>query len=187
LRFPKDRRVLFYDYPQTGNIGEYLHGNVRLFKEHLQHDLIKETPKARTSFSGLRKNRFWSPTDALYFFGYAWTTYINVPFILPTLKLLKEFEISDSQERWNGLEVEFPNGFDTHSKVQTFYFDQTGLLRRNDYSAEIIGGWAMGAHYSEGYTEINHIQVALRRRVYVRLGKHTLFPLNALSADLAAV
>lgn len=102
------------------------------------------------------------------------------------MKLLKEFEITDGNERRSALRVEFPKEFETHSRVQTFYFDQTGLLRRNDYFAEIIGRWAMGAHYSEGYVEINGIQVALKRRVFARFCTQT-FPINALSADLEVV
>ena len=47
-------------------------------------------------------------------------------------------------ESWRRLEVTFPEGLDTHSRRQSFYFDAQGRLRRHDYVAEVVGGWAQG-------------------------------------------
>ena len=52
--------------------------------------------------------------------------------------------------RWRRLEADFPPGLDTHSPAQVFYFDEGGLLRRHDYVAEVVGGWARAAHCAPG-------------------------------------
>ena len=49
---------------------------------------------------------------------------------------------------------------------QTCYVDDAGLLRRLDYSVDILGGPA--AHDPSEYREFNEIMVPTRRRVYVR-------------------
>ncbi|MEV4602814.1 hypothetical protein AB0K15_36140 [Amycolatopsis sp. NPDC049253] len=64
-----------------------------------------------------------------------------------------------------GLRVEFPDDITTHSKVQTFYFDADGLIRRHDYDAEVVAG-GPAAHYSSEHREVDGIVVPTKRRVY---------------------
>jgi hypothetical protein len=40
------------------------------------------------------------------------------------------------------VEGDLPASVPSHSTVQTFYFDATDLLRRHDYSVDIMGGTA---------------------------------------------
>ena len=53
-----------------------------------------------------------------------------------------------------------PRSFDTHSREQTFYFDERGVLRRHDYVAEVVGGWAHGAHYCADHVEAGGLEVS---------------------------
>jgi hypothetical protein len=62
------------------------------------------------------------------------------------------------------LKVTFPDHVAAHSKEQTFYFDSDGLLKRHDYTAEVIGA-VPAAHYSAEYQECNGIMVPTKRRV----------------------
>jgi hypothetical protein len=113
----------------------------------------------------------WSHADTVYFFGYALVTYLSVPFILPELELL-QFESSR-----RAFTVRFPETMDTHCPVQTFHFDETGLLYRHDYTAEVVGGWAKGSHFTENYTGVQGLQVAQQRRVGWRIaGRPTRMP-----------
>ena len=54
-----------------------------------------------------------------------------------------------------------------HTRQQTYYFDGDGLLRRLDYSVDILGG-GPAVHYPSRYREFDGIMVPTRRRVYVR-------------------
>ena len=136
-------------------------------------------PGYRDAFAGLRKHRRWSAADATYFFGYAITTYLSIPFVLRDLK-------TETRERGDGgfeIIAEFPDGFDTHSEKQRFSFDREGLLFRHDYRADIVGRFAYGAHFTSGYVTIGGLPIATRRDVYVRLGRWAT-PIPVLSAEL---
>ena len=54
-----------------------------------------------------------------------------------------------------------------HHRQQTYYFDRAGLLRRLDYSVDILGG-GPAVHYPSAYREFDGIMVPTRRQVYVR-------------------
>ena len=68
-------------------------------------------------------------------------------------------------ERWRRLEVTFPPGLDTHRREQSFYFDERRFLRRHDYIAEVIGGWAHGGHLCAEHVEAGGLVFPTRRRV----------------------
>ncbi|WP_431244425.1 hypothetical protein ACQ9BO_08970 [Flavobacterium sp. P21] len=117
-------------------------------------------------------------------------TYFNAPFIFadPAYKV-KELETwLENGEELRRLEVEFPSEIATHSKIQTFYIDKEGLIKRHDYSADILGNSAT-AHYLSDYIEVQGIKVATKRRVYVRLEDNTpLLPEPLLvSIDLSEI
>jgi hypothetical protein len=178
--YAKKRRTIFHEFLASGCLGIFDHGNLEIRKSE---NILSSIGQARRNYHGISKIKFWQPVDCLYFFGYAWITYLSSPFIFPELKLLKSFKHHEGDQVWDALVLQFPADFDAHSRQQTFYFDETGLLRRNDYHADIVGRWAMGAHYSEGYKKVEGIEVALKRRVYIRFGTLSL-PIEALAADL---
>jgi hypothetical protein len=132
----------------------------------------------RRTFDGLRKYRRWSTADAVYFFGYALTTYLSIPF------LLRELETTTRETR-DGFEIsaDFPARIETHGPRQRFYFDRDGLLRRHDYRSEVIGWWAAGAHFTSEYQTLNGLPVATRRQVFARVGR-AVTPIPVLSARL---
>jgi hypothetical protein len=63
------------------------------------------------------------------------------------------------------LRITFPEDIPTHSKSQTFYFDEQLLLRRLDYTAEVVGSWAHAAHLCEEYRTFGEIKAPTRRWV----------------------
>jgi hypothetical protein len=167
---PHRRRAVFIDYPGPGTIGIFEEGRVALGgappRDH------------RGTFRGLRKHRRWTPLDALYFFGYALTHYHAVPFGLP------HAELRGWEPARRAITVAFPPTVHTHCSVQTFYFDETGLIVRHDYVADIVGTWARGAHYWCDYVAVEGIPIATRRRVFARLGGLAL-PIVALDAQFS--
>ena len=110
----------------------------------------------------------------MYFKGYAQWGYLNEPFYL----LMPGFETREGEpwregtETWRKLDVVFPGDFPAHSREQSFYFDDTGVLRRHDYAAEVFGG-KPSAHYHEEYREYSGFRVARRRRVYSKASDGT--------------
>ncbi|KAH8822048.1 hypothetical protein F5884DRAFT_868352 [Xylogone sp. PMI_703] len=82
----------------------------------------------------------WDKHNLLYFTGYAFWYYFNLPFLL-VLPGLQVQELSQHQpengEIWRVLQVTFPDNFATHTKVQQLYFDEKYRLRRMDYRVDI--------------------------------------------------
>lgn len=69
-------------------------------------------------------------------------------------------------EAWRPLRLTFSDKIATHSKVQTIYTDDDGLLRRHDYAIEIAAG-SPAAHYLRNYVTVDGIKFPTERRVYV--------------------
>lgn len=178
---PHEARATFFDYPSPGGRGTFLAGRVDLVDERGASNSAAE---ARLRFRGLGKLRRWTPADALYFFGYALTHYHSLPFTLGQGKPLA-LRRARFAGRWlAGVEVELPPALVTHSRRQTFYFEEDGLLRRHDYVADIIGSWARGAHLWRGFATVAGLEVATERHVVVRLGRRAT-AMVALHAELA--
>jgi hypothetical protein len=178
---PRERSATFFDYPQPGGRGTYTDGALALIDGG--DVVVASDADPRPSFRGWRKLRRWRPIDALYFFGYALTHYHSLPFTLVDARPLALRPVRYQGRRLTGVEVELPSTLHTHSRRQTFYFEEDGLLRRHDYVADIVGFWARGAHFWSDYVTADGIQIARRRHVVARLGRRTL-PFVALHADL---
>ncbi len=59
----------------------------------------------------------------------------------------------------------FPEEMAAHTRVQRAYFGPDGLLRRHQYTVDILGG-APGVNYASDYRSVDGIMVSMRRRVY---------------------
>lgn len=169
--FPKQFRAIFLD--RDGSLlGEFDSGSV------LQPGLAP-VANHRPSFDGFKKYRRWNSQDAIYFFGYALTVYLSIPFLLTTLPI--------NTSRWKDggfrVEAEFPDSIHSHCRKQTFYFDKSGLLIRHDYTADIVGRFAWGAHFTSDYEEIAGLPIARQRRVFLRFDSFATF-IPVLSAQI---
>jgi hypothetical protein len=152
---PRAERVTFVDWPANESEGRYGRGSVNIAGSP---DHAAESSGHRTKMPALR----WRPLDALYFFGYALSNYWALPFLLASTR----FARLDARR----VVVDFPERFDTHSRRQAFLFDDTGLLVRHDYTADVVGPWATGSHFSTDYENVDGLWLARGRRVVWRLG-----------------
>ena len=128
----------------------------------------RDDPRPEFSgLSGLRRNLRWDALDATYFAGYAMWNYLTTPLLLTRDEVeLREGEPWEQDgETWERLEAEFAGGLDTHSSQQTFYFDSQRRLRRHDYVASVVGGWAKAAHYCDEHAQAGGLVFPTRRRV----------------------
>jgi hypothetical protein len=163
------QHVVFAPYPRPGQRGILLaDGTVRI--ETDAGEVLESRAHAREAFAGLRHKLWWDRLDMLYFGTQALWTYMSAPFVFAREGYaVRELEPwTEGAERWRRLAVTFPEHVHTHSREQVFHFDGDGLLRRHDYTAEPIGGWATAAHYCEEHRTFDGLVVATHRRVYPR-------------------
>jgi hypothetical protein len=82
------------------------------------------------------------------------------------------------------LRVTYPPEIHSHSREQVFYFDASGLLRRHDYSVDVIGGTA-SANYALEPRIFGGIVSPTKRRVYaIGPDNRPLLDRLALSIDI---
>jgi hypothetical protein len=152
-------RTVLEPYPGAGRRGVFEGDRVRI--ESLDGDPLSERVDPRPAFRRMRRRLWWDRLDALYFAGYALWNYLNTPFLL----LLDGIETREEGRR---LHATFPPEIPTHSREQTFWFDERGLLERLDYTAEVFGGWARAAHLCRGHREVDGLSFPTSRRVVPR-------------------
>jgi len=179
--YPHEYRAVFHDYPAAGQRGIFTAGAVQLVDAG--GGVLAASADARATFRGLRKWRRWAPADALYFFGYALTHYQGLPFTLGEGRPLAIRRARADGRKLTGVEVELPPALHTHSRRQTFYFDDDGLLRRHDYVADIVGWMARGAHLWRDFVTAHGVPIPRVRHVVLRIGRATT-PVVALHAEL---
>lgn len=57
----------------------------------------------------------------------------------------------------------------SHTREQLSYFGPDGLLRRHDYTVDILGG-ATGSNYALDYCNVGGIMIPATRKVYAYQG-----------------
>jgi len=94
---------------------------------------------------------------------------LSIPFLF-TLSGFETKEIDpweEAGEIWRRLQVTFPDDRAYHTKEQIYYFDQNGLLERNDYQVDTIHDKGT-AHYVFDYHDFQGIKLPTRRHIYAR-------------------
>ena len=140
----------------------------RVAIEDAQGKVLEELAAPRASFAGHTLETPWTEPQLAYFAGYAMWTYLNLPFLaLHEGVEVEELPIwHENGEAWRPLRLTFSDTIATHSKVQTIYAGDDGLLRRHDYAVEIAGD-SPAAHYLGKYVTVDGIKFPTERRVYV--------------------
>jgi hypothetical protein len=131
----------------------------------------------------------WDELNVAYFSSYATWNYLTQPFTytLPGFVTAEVDPRIENGETWRALKITYPTNVAGHSREQTSYFGNDGLLRRHDYTVDILGG-ATGANYPSDYREVSGIMVPAKRRIYARdaKGNQVLEPL-LVSIDIAEI
>ncbi|WGS47313.1 hypothetical protein LFL97_39810 (plasmid) [Burkholderia sp. JSH-S8] len=121
----------------------------------------------RASYRGHTQQTEWDRLHALYFTGYALWTYLTIPFLYtyPGFRTEELPEWEENGETWRRLKVTFPDSIASHSREQVSHFGEDGLLRRHDYTVDVMGG-ARGANYASNYRDVRGVMVPMSRRVF---------------------
>jgi hypothetical protein len=165
----REPNAVFEPYPREGGTGVFTAHEARLLAA--DGAVIEERQNPREAFSGssgLRRRLRWDSLDALYFAGYAMWNYLTVPFLFER----DGFEVQEGEPLetdggpWRRLDVRFPEDIPTHSREQCFYFDAQGLLRRHDYTPEVVASFAKAAHMVSGHREVDGLVFGTHRQVF---------------------
>ena len=161
----------------------------RIVMEKTNGTLIDTRDDPEKSFRGQQRETPWDDIDVAYFCGEALWTYLNTPFLYTHEGFATE-EVSSIQvegEKWRRLKVTFPDSVKSHSREQISCFGPDGLLRRHDYTVDILGG-ATGLNYASNYRDVDGIIVPTKRRIYAYEGDYQLVKEPLLVAiDMAEV
>lgn len=162
----REPQFTFHDIPQIGQTGEFA-GDKEVYIADSKGNIMEKRLLPRAAFRKLRRLFYWDSLDFIYFGGYATWNYFVTPivFLRDNFRFEELAPVSGSFGYWSRLRVTFPDDLPTHSRTQIFYFDEQFLLRRLDYTAEVVGGWAHAAHFCDEYREFDGLKIPTHRRV----------------------
>jgi len=145
----------------------------RIVVQNDHGDVIVVRDDPAKAFDGHKRETPWDDMHATYFCGEALWTYLNTPFLYAQAGFeTEEIEpITIEGELWRRLKITFPDTVKSHTRTQISCFGPDGLLRRHDYSVDVLGG-ATGLNYAYDYSNIDGIIVPTTRRVYAYEGNY---------------
>jgi hypothetical protein len=149
----------------------------RLVMERRDGSMIQSRDEPEKSFEGQLRETPWDDLHVAYFQGEALWTYLNTPFLY-THRGFETEEIPSivvDGETWRRLKVTFPDYIKSHCHEQISCFGPDGLIRRHDYTVDILGG-ATGLNYASEYREVAGIIIPTKRRIYAYEGDYQLVP-----------
>jgi hypothetical protein len=135
----------------------------------------RDDPKS--SFDGHEFETPWDDIHLAYFTGQALWTYLNTPFLYTWPGFVTE-EIAPIEvdgETWRRLKITFPDHIKSHTRQQISCFGPDGLLRRHDFTIDILGG-APGMLYAADHRDVDGIIIPTTRRGYAWQGDYQLVP-----------
>ena len=162
----REPRFALYDFPQRGQVAELI-GTKEVRITDANGLVLARRADPRSAFRSFRHLFSWDDLDFTYFAGYATWNYLMEPFLLtwPGFVITELSPAKIEASDFRRLRVAFPDNIPTHCREQTFYFDEGFILRRLDYTAEVVGGWAHAAHLCEEYRTFGGIQAPTKRTV----------------------
>jgi hypothetical protein len=95
-------------------------------------------------------------------------SYLTSPFSLAVERAqLWDIEpLEMNGELWRGIRAVLPERFATHSRAQEFYFGDDMLLRRQDYTLDIAGGFKV-ANYASEFVDVTGLKLPSKRRAFL--------------------
>jgi hypothetical protein len=111
-------------------------------------NLTETRDSPEESFEGQQRETPWNDIHVVYFVGGALWTYRNTPFLYTyegfTTEEIPSIHVEGGTWR---LKVTFPDIVKSHTRERISCFGPDGVLRRHDYTVDILGG-ATGLNYA---------------------------------------
>jgi hypothetical protein len=119
------------------------------------------------SFRGQSLDTLWDSLHVAYFASYALWSYLTIPFLYTYPGFVSEETEpwEENGEQWRALKATFPDSIAGHTRNQISYFGHDGLLRRHEYTVDVLGD-APGLNYATDYRIANGLMVPHKRRVF---------------------
>jgi hypothetical protein len=161
----------------TGQDKQALFEPRRVVIQHRDGTLIDARDDPEKAFDGHQLQTPWDDIHLAYFAGEALWTYLNTPFLYtwPGFVTREIAPIEADGETWRRLKVTFPDHIKSHTRQQISCFGPDGLLRRHDFTIDILGG-ATGMLYATGYRDAEGIIIPATRRGYAWQGDYQQIP-----------
>ena len=166
--------VSIHNFPEEGHTGIFdgfqvyiYNGNDKIYCErnYSNPEQLKIKPRLH-----------WDHMDLIYFLGHALWGYSCSPYLLTD----QSFDIEQGKDikNFNGnvlntLHVHYPSHIPTRSKEQVFYFNQQGLLCRNDYTTEANRPLSIGSQFCGDYKIFDGLVFPTHRTIFPRLWNGT--------------
>ena len=169
------KEKLVTDFP--GQDKRFVFEPNHLVMEKRDGTILQERADPERSFDGQLRETPWDDLHVAYFQGEALWTYLNTPFLY-TQQGFETHEIASivvDGETWRRLKITFPDHIKSHSREQVSCFGPDGLIRRHDYTVDVLGG-ATGLNYASEYREVGGIIIPTKRRIYAYEGDYQLVP-----------
>ena len=177
VRFEADtkRQRLTMDY--VGQDKQSVFEPSRVVIQRRDGELIDARDEPEGSFGGHQLETPWDDIHLAYFTGEALWTYLNVPFLYswPGFTTEEITPIEVDGETWRRLTVTFPEHVKSHTREQISCLGPDGLLRRHDFTIDILGG-ATGMLYATDNRNVDGIIIPTTRRGYAWQGDYQRIP-----------
>ena len=177
VRFEVDtkRQLLTMDF--VGQDKRSVFEPLRVVIQHPDGTLIDARDEPERSFDGHQLETPWDNLHIAYFTGEALWTYLNLPFLYTWPGFITEeiAAIEVDGEAWRRLKVTLPEHIKSDTREQISCFGPDGLLRRHDFTIDVIGG-ATGMLYASDYRDVDGIIVPATRRGYAWQGDYQRVP-----------
>jgi hypothetical protein len=176
IRFEADttRQRLTMDY--VGQDKRSVYEPSRVETQRSDGELIDKRDDPKSS-DGHQRETPWDDLHLAYFTGEALWTYLNTPFVYTWDGFVTD-EITPIEvggETWRRLKATFPDHVKSHTRQQISCFGPDGLLRRHDFTIDILGG-APSLLYATDYRDVDGIIIPTTRRGYAWQGDYQLVP-----------
>jgi hypothetical protein len=167
IRFEVDttRQLLAIDF--VGQDKRSVFEPHRVEIQHSDGGLIAARDDPEKSFEGHQFETPWDDLHLAYFVGETLWTYLNTPFLYtwPGFVTEETSPIEVDGETWRRLKVTFPDHVKSHTREQISCFGPDGLLRRHDFTIDVVGG-APAMLYATDYRDVAGIIIPTKRRAW---------------------
>jgi hypothetical protein len=179
------QQVSFAGFMAEDNTGLYDADGTEI--RNADGDVAERLDDPRASLTNMAPGTPWSGPQLLYFFGYSLWMYITAPYNLlaPGVSCEEVEPWVEDGETWRALKVTYGGDFPSHSTEQIHYFDDAGLMRRQDYTVDVRQDIGV-AHYMYGQHAVDGLIFPTQRRIYRAAADRTpLMDQLLISADFA--